>query len=64
MTLAIALNDEQSEHIQQLSTELGVAPSELARAAILDLLTYEQPDFAAVAEQVLKKNQALYERLT
>ena len=64
MTLAIALNDEQTLHIQNLAAELGVAPDELARAAILDLLTYEQPDFAAVADSVIKKNRALYERLS
>lgn len=64
MTLAIALNDEQTVHIQKLSAELGVAPDELARAGILDLLTYEQSDFAAVADSIIKKNHALYERLS
>lgn len=64
MTLAIALNDEQTHHIQRLSQELGVSPDELARAAIVDLLTYEQPDFAAAADAVIKKNRTLYERLS
>ena len=64
MTLAIALNDEQTHHIQRLSQELGVSPDELARAAIVDLLTYEQPDFTAAADAVIKKNRTLYERLS
>jgi hypothetical protein len=40
-----------------------VKPEDLARAAVADLLTHEDEDFRAAAEQVLRKNEELYRRL-
>jgi hypothetical protein len=40
-----------------------VAPDELARAALADLLATDDPDFEAAARRVLDKNRELYRRL-
>ena len=41
----------------------GLAPEDLARAAIADLLATPGDDFKAAAERVLRKNEELYRRL-
>jgi hypothetical protein len=40
-----------------------VAPDELAKAALVDLLATHDPDFEAAARQVLDSNRELYRRL-
>jgi len=42
---------------------LGVAPEDLARAVIAELLAAPADDFQAAAERVLRKNEELYRRL-
>ncbi len=44
--------------------ELGVDASELAKAAVNDLLSRPDDDFARAATQVLEKNRELYRRLS
>ena len=63
MTLAISLTEDQARDINRFAADLGVAPEELARAAVVDLITQMQPDFESAAEAVLEKNRELYERL-
>ena len=45
------------------AARLGVAPADLARAAVADLLAAKDDDFRKAAERVLKKNDELYRRL-
>jgi hypothetical protein len=40
-----------------------VAPEELARAAVADLLSAQREDFRTAASYVLRKNEELYRRL-
>jgi len=63
MTLAISLTEDQAREINRFAADLGVAPEELARAAVVDLITQMQPDFESAADGVIKKNRELYERL-
>lgn len=42
---------------------LGVAPEDLARAAVADVLASPSDDFRARAEELLLKNAELYRRL-
>lgn len=42
---------------------MGIAPSELARATVNDLLSAPADDFQRAAERVLQKNAELYRRL-
>ena len=63
MKLAVELSDAQVQRLEEEAARLGVAPNDLARAAIADLLSAESDDFRAAAEQVLRKNEELYRRL-
>jgi len=64
MSTSIELNDEQTKRLQALAEELGIAPQDLAHAAINDLLAQSASDFETAAKKVLNKNQELYRRLS
>ena len=63
MTVAFELSDAQAEKLRQLADRLGIHPSDLAKAAVADLLATRDEDFRAVLERVLQKNAELYKRL-
>ena len=64
MRVAIDLTEEQLNQLRQQASELGVPVEELARAAIVDLVSKPAETFSAVAEHVLAKNRELYRRLS
>ena len=63
MKLTIDLSPAQTERLRQEAERLGLAPEDLARAAVADLLAAGDDDFEAAAKRVLQKNQELYRRL-
>jgi len=63
MKLTIDLSPAQAERLRHEAARLGLAPEDLARAAITDLLATPGDDFKAAAERVLRKNEELYRRL-
>ena len=63
MNVAFDLPPMQAEKLRQAAEQLGVSPSELARAAVTDLLAERDDDFQQAAERVLRKNADLYRRL-
>jgi hypothetical protein len=63
MRVAIELTEPLAERLREEAARLGVAPEELARAAVNDLLSTQREDFRAAAEYVLRKNEDLYRRL-
>ena len=63
MRLTIDLSPPQAERLRHEAERLGLAPEELARAAITDLLATPDPEFARAAVRVLRKNEELYRRL-
>jgi hypothetical protein len=63
MQVAFELSPAQAEKLRQEAERLGVAPDDLARAALADLLAAPDEDFRAAAERVLRKNEALYRPL-
>ncbi len=63
MKLTIDLSSAQAERLRQEAKRLGLAPEELARAAIADLLATPDEEFRRAAERVLRKNEELYRRL-
>ena len=62
-TLAFDLSNAQSERLRSEADRLGVKPADLARAAVVDLLTRPDEDFRIALERVLQKNAELYKRL-
>jgi hypothetical protein len=61
--IAIELTGPQESKLIQRAKALGIAPEDLARAAVADLLAQPEEDFAGAAEHVLSKNSELYRRL-
>jgi hypothetical protein len=62
-TITIALPDDHIARLRETASRLGIAPEELARASIEDLLTLPDEIFRRVLESMLKKNAELYQRL-
>jgi hypothetical protein len=63
MKVAIELSQPQADRLREEAARLGVAPEELARAAVADLLSAQHEDFRTAASYVLRKNEELYRRL-
>ncbi|MDQ7859080.1 MAG: DNA-binding protein [Armatimonadota bacterium] len=63
MRLTIDLSPTQAERLRHQAELLGIAPEDLARAALSDLLATRDEDFQAAADRVLRKNEELYRRL-
>jgi hypothetical protein len=63
MNVAFDLPAAQAEKLRREADRLGVSPSDLARAALSDLLADRDEDFHAAANRVLRKNAELYRRL-
>jgi len=63
MRIAIELSAPQEALLRDRARVLGIAPEELARAAVADLLGHVGDDFTAAADHILRKNADLYARL-
>jgi hypothetical protein len=63
MQLTIDLSDQQLKELDQQARSLGVTPEELARAALIDLVSPPDAEFEQIAGLVLGKNKELYDRL-
>jgi hypothetical protein len=63
MNVTFELSPAQAEKLRQTAEQLGVSPSELARAAVTDLLAERDDDFRQAADRILRKNADLYRRL-
>jgi hypothetical protein len=63
MALAIDLSDHQAQALAEAAHRLQVSESELAAAAVRDLIAQPAADFDAAAQRVLAKNAELYQRL-
>lgn len=63
MKVAFELTASQAALLQRQAARLGVPAEELARAAVVDLLTTRAEDFRGAAEHVARKNAELYKRL-
>jgi antitoxin FitA len=62
-TLVISLPEDRLRDLEALAQRFGLAPEELVRASIEELIAHPREDFIRAAEYVLKKNQGLYRRL-
>ena len=62
-TLSIELTDEHMRELRAIATRLGVAPEDLVRVSIDELLARSDEEFLGVAEHLLQKNTELYRRL-
>ena len=62
-TLTIPLPEDLLQQLKERAAELRVAPEELVRASIEELLTRPAEEFQRALRYVLNKNTELYRRL-
>jgi predicted transcriptional regulator len=62
-TITISLPDDRLQKLKEIATRFSVAPEELVRVSIEELLTRPEEDFRRALEYVLNKNAELYWRL-
>ena len=62
-TLTIALTEERLQRLEEIARRFQIAPEELVRVSIEELLSLPDDDFRNAFDFVLKKNAELYQRL-
>ena len=62
-TLVISLPEDRLQKLEDVARRLGVAPEELVRASIEELLAQPEEAFRQALDFVLSKNTELYKRL-
>jgi predicted transcriptional regulator len=61
--ITINLPDDQLQQLKEIATRFRVAPEELVRASVEDMLTRPEEEFRRALDYVLHKNAELYQRL-
>ena len=62
-TLTIALSEERLQKLEEIARRFQIAPEELVRVSIEELLSLPEEDFRRALTLVLGKNAELYQRL-
>lgn len=62
-SITVALPDELMDKLQALAKKHRVAPEDLVRASVEELIASPEESFQEVLDYVLSKNKELYERL-
>ena len=62
-TITISLPDDRLQKLKEIATRFSVAPEELVRVSIEELLTRPEDAFQRAVDFVLGKNAELYRRL-
>lgn len=62
-TFTITLPDKRAKELKKIAERFRLAPEELVRASLEELLTRPLDDFQKALERVLSKNADLYKRL-
>jgi hypothetical protein len=62
-TITITLPDDRFVQLKETADRLGVAPEDLVRAGIEDMLTFPDEMFRRALDNLLRKNEELYHRL-
>ena len=62
-TITISLSDDRMKKLQEIAMRLNVAPEELARVSLEQLLAQPEEEFRQALDYVLNKNAEIYRRL-
>ncbi|GAB4149534.1 MAG: hypothetical protein Fur0021_10650 [Candidatus Promineifilaceae bacterium] len=62
-SITVSLSDERLQKLKEVAARFSIAPEELVRVSIEELLTRPEEDFQRALAYVLKKNAELYRRL-
>ncbi len=63
VTITVTLSEDRLQNIQELAKKFNIAPEELLRVSLEELVARPQEDFQKALEYVLKTYKELYERL-
>jgi hypothetical protein len=61
--IRIALADDQMAQLRKVAERYGIAPEEIARLSLEDLLSRSDESIQAQINYVIEKNKELYQRL-
>lgn len=61
--ITISISDDRKQLLREKASRFQVAPEELVRVSLEDLLTRPEADFTRALEYVLQNNAELYRRL-
>ncbi len=61
--ITISLSPERIQKLKKLALRYQIAPEELVRVSVEELLSRPEEDFKRAVDYVLKKNAKLYEKL-
>jgi hypothetical protein len=62
-TLTINLSADRYQQLQAIAARFNIAPEDLVRVGVEELLSRPDDTFKRLADHVLKKNAELYRRL-
>jgi predicted transcriptional regulator len=62
-TITISLPADRLERLKAIAERFQIAPEELVRVSIEELLTRPEEDFRKALDYILNKNAELYRRL-
>ena len=63
INITISISDDRMQKLREKASRFQVAPEDLVRASLEDLLALPEDDFRQALEYVLNKNTELYQRL-
>jgi len=63
VTITVTLSEDCLQKLNELAKQFRVAPEELLRVSVEELIARPQADFQKALEYVLEKNKELYKRL-
>jgi antitoxin FitA len=63
VTITVTLSEDRLQKLQNLAKQFRIAPEELLRVSVEELIARPQVDFQKAVDYVLKKNKELYKRL-
>jgi predicted transcriptional regulator len=63
VTITVTLSEDRLQKLQNLAKQFRIAPEELLRVSVEELIARPQADFQKAVDYVLKKNKELYKRL-
>ena len=63
ITITVSISDDRMQKLRERASHYHVAPEELVRVSLDDLLLRSEEDFRQAVEYVLNKNTELYQRL-
>jgi len=63
VTITVTLSEDRLQKLQDLAAQFRIAPEELLRVSVEELIARPQADLQKAIDYVLKKNKELYKRL-